>query len=61
MHVDLIKLNSAKLMHLKKIVARVVFLRFMYAVAYSTVNVIIENIKIKTMFDNKTKVNCMFK
>ena len=60
-HVDSIRLNSTKSMHLKKIVIRVAFLRLMYVVACSIVNVIIENIKIKTMFDSRTKVNCMFR
>ena len=55
------RLNSTKLMHLEKIVIRVAFLRFMYVVAYLIVNVMIENIKIKTMFDNDTVINCMFK
>ena len=48
-------------MHLKKIVTRVAFLRFMYVVVCSIVNIMIENIKIKAMFDNEAKVNCMFK
>ena len=61
MHVDSMKFNSTKLMHLKKIVVRVVFLRFIYAVACSMINVIIENIKIKTIFDIKVEVNYIFK
>ena len=60
-HVDSMKLNSTKSMHLKEIVIRVVFLRLMYVVVCSIVNVMIENIKIKTIFDNKAEVNCMFK
>ena len=60
-HVNSMKLNSTKSKHLEKIVTRVVFLRFMYIVACSIVNVMIENIKIKTIFDNKTKMNCIFK
>ena len=61
MHVDSMRFNSTKSMHLKEIVIRVAFLRFMYVVAYLIVNVMIENIKIKTMFDNETEINCMFK
>ena len=60
-HVNSIKLNSIKLMHLKKIVTRVIFLHFMYIVICSIVSVMIENIKIKIIFDNRTKVNCIFK
>ena len=61
MHIDLMRFNSTKSMHLKKIVIRVVFLYFMYVVVCSIVNVMIENVKIKTMFDNEAEVNCMFK
>ena len=60
-HVNSMRLNLTKLVHLKEIVIRVVFLRFMYIVVCSIVSVIIENIKIKTMFDNETEVNYMFK
>ena len=60
-HIDSMRLNSTKSVHLKKIVTRVAFLLFMYIVAYSIVNIIIENIKIKAMFDNEAEINCMFK
>ena len=60
-HVDSMGLSSTKSVHLKEIVARVAFLRLMYAVACSTVSVMIENIKIKAMFDNGAEVNCIFK
>ena len=55
------RLSSTESVHLKEIVIRVAFLRLMYVVVYSIINVMIENIKIKTMFDNETEVNCMFK
>ena len=61
MHVDSIRLSSTKLVHLKEIVVRVAFLYFMYVVACSIVNVMIEDIKIKVMFDNEAEINCMFK
>ena len=48
-------------MHLKKIVTRVVFLRFMYVVICFIVRVKIINIKIKTMFNSETEVNYIFK
>ena len=60
-HVDSMRLSSTESMHLKEIVIRVAFLRLMYAVACSIVSVIIENIKIKTIFDNEAEINCMFK
>ena len=40
---------------------RIVFLRLMYVVVCSIVNVMIENIKIKTIFNNGVEINCMFK
>ena len=55
------RLSSTKSVHLKKIVIRVAFLRLMYVVACSIVNVMIENIKIKAMFNNGAEVNCIFK
>ena len=60
-HIDSMKLSSTKSMHLRKIVTRVAFLRLMYAVVCSIVNIMIENIKIKAMFDNETEINYMFK
>ena len=61
MHVDSIEFSSTKSIHLKEIVIRVVFLHFIYVVVCSIVSLMIENSKIKTMFDNETKINCMFK
>ena len=61
MQVDLMRFSSMKSVHLKKIVTCVIFLRFMYAVACSIVNVMIENIKIKAMFNSEAEVNCIFK
>ena len=60
-HVDSMRFSSTKSVHLKKIVTRVAFLHFMYAVIYSIMNVMIENIKIKVMFDSEAEINCMFK
>ena len=61
MHIDLMRFNSTKSMHLKEIVTRVAFLRFMYIIACLIVNVMIENIKIKAIFDNEAEINCIFK
>ena len=55
------KFNLTKSMHLKEIVIRITFLHFMYIVVCSIVNVMIKNIKIKTIFNNETEINCMFK
>ena len=60
-HVNSMRLSSTKSVYLKKIVARIAFLRFMYVVVCSIVNIMIENIKIKTIFDSGAEVNCMFK
>ena len=61
MHVDSMRLNLTKSVHLKKIVTRVVFLHFMYVVICSIVNVMIKNIKIKTIFNSGAEINYMFK
>ena len=61
MHVNSMKFNLTDSMHLKEIVTRIVFLRLIYVVVYSIVNVLIENIKIKAMFNSKAETNCMFK
>ena len=61
MHIDSMRFSSTKSMHLREIVIRVAFLHFMYVVACSIMNVMIENIKIKAMFDNEAEINCMFK
>ena len=61
MHIDSMKFNLTKSVHLKEIVIRVAFLRFIYVVVCSIVSVIIKNIKIKTMFDSKAEINYIFK
>ena len=61
MHVELIKFNSIEFVHLKEIVARIVFLRLMYVIICSTMNMFINDVKIKTLFNNDVKINCMSK
>ena len=61
MHVESIKFNFIESIYLKEIVARIVFFRSMYAVVCSTINVLINNVKIKTLFDNNVEINCMSK
>ena len=61
MHVDWMKFNSTKSVHLKEIVIRVVFLRLMYVVVCLIISVMIKNIKIKAMFNSGAEINCMFK
>ena len=48
-------------MHLREILTRITFLYFIYIVVCSVVSVTIENIKIKTMFNNGAEINCIFK
>ena len=60
-HVHSMRFNSTKSMYLKEIVTCVAFLHLMYIVVCSIVNVMIENIKIKTMFNSEAEINCMFK
>ena len=60
-HVDSMRFSSTESMHLREIVARVVSLHFMYVVVCSIVSVMIENFKIKAMFNNETEINYIFK
>ena len=61
MHVESIKFNFIELIHLKKIVVRIAFFCSMYVVVYSTMNVSINDVKIKTLFDNNVEINYMLK
>ena len=60
-HIELMKFNFIKLIHLKKIVVRVAFFRSMYIVACSMMNVSINNVKIKTLFNNDVEINYISK
>ena len=61
MHVELIKFNSIELIHLRKIIARIVFFRLMYVIIYLTMNILIDDVKIKMLFNNNVEINCMSK
>ena len=61
MHVESIKFNFIELIHLKKIVAWIAFLRLMYVVICSMMNMFINDVKIKTLFNNNVEINCMSK
>ena len=60
-HVESVKFNFIESIHLKKIVVQIVFFRSMYAVVCSMMNVSIDDVKIKTLFDNNVEINCMSK
>ena len=61
MHVESIKFNFIESIHLKEIVAQIVFFCSMYIVVCLMMNVSIDNVKIKTLFNNDVEVNCMLK
>ena len=61
LHVKSIKLNFIKSIHLKEIVARIVFFHSMYIVVCSMINVLINNVKIKTLFNNDIEINYISK
>ena len=61
MHVESVKLNFTESIHLRKIIARVAFFRSMYTVVCSTMNVSIDDVKIKTLFNNDVEINYMSK
>ena len=60
-YVESIKFNFIESIHLKEIVVRIVFFRLMYVVVCSTMNVSIDNVKIKMLFDNDIEINYMSK
>ena len=61
MHVELIRFNFIELIHLREIVVRIVFFRSIYVVVCLMMNVSIDDVKIKTLFDNDVEINCMSK
>ena len=61
MHIESIKFNFIESIHLKEIVARIIFFHSIYIVAYLTINVFTNDIKIKTLFDNNVEINYMSK
>ena len=61
MHVESIKFNFIEFIHLRKIVIQIIFFRSMYVVVCSTMNVFINDVKIKTLFNNDVEINCMLK
>ena len=61
MHVESIKFNFIELIHLKEIVVQVISFRSMYVVVCLMMNMSINDIKIKMLFDNNIKINCMSK
>ena len=61
MHVKSIKLNFTESIHLKEIVVQITFFHLMYVVVCFTMNVLIDDVKIKTLFDNDVEINCILK
>ena len=60
-HVESVEFNFIESIHLEEIVAQVAFFRSMYVVVCSTMNVSIDDVKIKTLFDNNVEINCILK
>ena len=61
MHVELIKLNFIESIYLRKIVIRIIFFCSIYIVVCLTINMIINDVKIKTLFNNNVEINYMLK
>ena len=61
MHVESIKFNFIEFVHLKEIVVRIAFFRSIYIIVYLTINVFINDVKIKMLFDNDVEINYMSK
>ena len=61
MHVKSAKFNFIKSIHLKEFIARIVSFCSIYIIVYLTMNVFIDDVKIKMLFDNNVEINCMSK
>ena len=61
MHIKSVKFNFIKSIHLRKIVARVVFFRSMYVIVCLMISVSIKNVKIKILFNSDAEINYMSK
>ena len=61
MHVESIKFNSIESIHLKEIVVRIVFFCLIYVVVCSMMNVLINDVKIKILFDSDVEINYILK
>ena len=61
MHIESIKLNFIESIHLKKIVVWIVSFRSIYIIVYFMMNMLIDDVKIKTLFNNNIEINCMLK
>ena len=61
MHVESIKLNFIESIYFEKIIVQIVFFRSMYVVVYFIINMLIDDVKIKTLFNNNVEINCMSK
>ena len=61
MHIESIRLNFIQLIHLRKIIAQIVFFCSIYVVVCFIMNVSIDNVKIKTLFNSDVEINCMLK
>ena len=60
-HVKSVKFISIESIYLKEIIVRVISFRSMYVVVCFIMNVLINDVKIKTLFDNNVEINCMSK
>ena len=60
-HVESVKFNFIESIHLKEIIIRIVFLYLMYVVVYFIINVSIDDVKIKALYNNNIEINCMLK
>ena len=61
MYVESIKFNSIESIHLKEIVIQIIFFCLMYVVVCFMMNVSINNVKIKMLFDNNVEINYILK
>ena len=60
-HVESIKFNFIESIHLKEIVIQIISFRSMYAVVCSIMNMSIDDVKIKTLFNSDVEINYISK
>ena len=60
-HVESIKFNFIESIHLKEIVIQIISFRSMYVVVCSIMNVSIDDVKIKTLFNSDVEINYISK
>ena len=60
-YINLFTLFTNESIYINKLIIRITFFRNIYAIVYFIIYIDIENYRVKTIFDNKIKINYIFK